>query len=257
MALFTDGPPSNIDDLSAQDTQLLTTASIEGIDLTQKLSLAWDDVGLDLYEMLNMFGAVDLGFWQAPRPDLGIVVVTPPLRLWHTYRTLEMIYADAYNCQLNDRYAGKRDYFHERARWAHERLMDIGVGIAGSPVPRAARPAISAVLPGGAALPDGTYYAATAWVNLNGEEGAASDVADVATAANTVSVEAGPAPRNACGWNVYLGTDPSAMTVQNSQPLTAGKVWVQPAFLETSGRMPGNGQAPSYLKVVVRGIQRG
>ena len=41
------------------------------------------------------------------------VVVTPPLKLWHTFRTLEMVYGDAYNSQLNDRYAGKRDEFHE------------------------------------------------------------------------------------------------------------------------------------------------
>ena len=38
--------------------------------------------------------------------DLSHVVVTPPVRLWHTYRTLENVYREAYNSQLNDRYAG-------------------------------------------------------------------------------------------------------------------------------------------------------
>ena len=36
MALFTDGPISCIEDLTAQDSQLLNVASVEGIDMTQK-----------------------------------------------------------------------------------------------------------------------------------------------------------------------------------------------------------------------------
>ena len=45
MALFTDGAPSTIDELTAHDSQLLTVASVEGIDVTQKLTLA--SPGLD------------------------------------------------------------------------------------------------------------------------------------------------------------------------------------------------------------------
>ena len=52
--------------------------------------------------------------WLPPPAGCENVVVTPALKLWHTYRALEMVYGDAYNSQLNDRYAGKRDQFHER-----------------------------------------------------------------------------------------------------------------------------------------------
>ena len=257
MALFTDGPPSCIEDLSAQDAQLLSVTNVEGIDVTRKLSLAWDETGLELYTMLNVFGATDRLFWQPPKPDLGTVVVTPALRLWHTFRTLEMVYADAYNSQLNDRYAGKRDYFRERAAWALERLMEIGIGITGLPVARAAKPAATGVLPGGLPLPDGTYYVAIAWVNANGEEGASSDVTGTDVAGNTFAVQAGAAPRNAAGWNVYAGVDPASMTLQNPGTLAIGQTWVQPSPMATGGRAPGNGQDAGYLKVVTRAIQRG
>ena len=51
--LFTDGPPSNIQDLAAQDSQLLSVASVEGIDVTVKLALAHEELALDLRDMLE------------------------------------------------------------------------------------------------------------------------------------------------------------------------------------------------------------
>ncbi len=256
MALFTDGPPSSIEDLSAQDAQLMTVATVEGMDVTQKLALAWEDVGLNLDVMLKAsFGAGE--FWQPATPNLKAVVVTPPLRLWHTFRALELFYADAYNSQLNDRYAGKRDYFGERASWAHERLMELGIGMASLPVSRAAQATVRATPPVNQALPDGTYYVTTAWVNRNGEEGAPGDVTDVTTASSTLAVEPGAAPPNASGWNVYVGSDPSALTLQNTLPLGTAAIWVQPLPVTAVGSAPGNGQPASFLKVMVREIQRG
>ena len=257
MALFTDGPPSSIDDLAAQDTQLLNVSNVEGIDVTQKLALAWDELGLELYTLLNLFGTADQMFWQPPQPNLGMVVVTPSLQLWHTFRALEMVYADAYNCQLNDRYAGKRDYFHERARWALDKLREIGVGMAGLPVAKAAMPTVTAIPAVQTAMADATYYVTMAWLNRNGEEGAAAEMGNVSTTQNTFCVEAGSAPQNAIGWNVYAGTDPSGMTLQNGSPLEAGQSWVQTWPLASGGRAPGNGQVPSSLKVIPRAIQRG
>ena len=35
------------------------------------------------------------------------VVVTAPLKLWHVQKTIAMVYRDAYNNQLNDRYLNK------------------------------------------------------------------------------------------------------------------------------------------------------
>lgn len=257
MALFTDAPPSSIDDLVAQDTQLLSVSQVEGIDLTQKLALAWDEVGLELSTMLNAFGSENRSFWQPPGPNLGTVVVTASLKLWHTFRSLEMVYEDACNSQLNDRYAGKRNFFHERARWACQKLAAIGIGIAATPVAKAAIPSVTAVPVPGASLADGTYYVTSAWVNQSGDEGAAADAASVTTFTGTFQVQPGPAPRNATGWNIYAGTDPNGMTLQNGTVLVAGQTWVQPVPLAASGRGPSTGQTPSYLKVVPQVIQRG
>src|SRR3569832_705274 len=132
MALLTDGPASAIEDLAAQDSQLLNVASAEGIDLTAKLALAQETVGIELEGLLR----------ECSGPELRRVVVTPALRLWHAYRTLETVYRDAYFNQLNDRYAGKRDQFRELGMWARERLRQAGVGFTRQPLPRAVPPEV-------------------------------------------------------------------------------------------------------------------
>src|SRR5258708_25486404 len=38
----------------------------------------------------------------------------------------------------NDRYVGKRDEYHELARWAHEKLIQSGLGIVQDPLVQAA-----------------------------------------------------------------------------------------------------------------------
>jgi len=255
MALFTDGPPSSVEDLSAQDSQLLNIANVEGIDVSQKLMLAHEEIGIQLYAMLSRSGGLGQDYVLRPRIGLDKVVITAPLKLWHTYRALEMVYADAYNSQLNDRYSGRRDQFRDLARWACEKLVQIGLGMTTSPVGQAAAPAVTAT-PGGP-LPDGTYYVTTAWVNGQGEEGAAAHPVDVNTAGNTVRVVTGAAPQGASGWNVYLGSDPAALTRQNSQPVAVGEAWLQyvpPAF---DGPKPGTGQQPGYVHPIPRVLQRG
>jgi hypothetical protein len=255
MALFTDGPPSCIDDLSAQDSQLLDIANVEGIDVTQKLRLAQEDLGMQLYSVLSTSGSADQAIWQLPRPDLGVVAVTPPLKAWHTYRALEMFYADAYNSQLNDRYAGKRNQFHEQARSAYEKLLLIGLGIVRVPVARAAIPTVSAAT--GGPLQDGTYYVAMAWANRLGEQGAASAPVDVTTTGNTILVQSGAAPVNATGWNVFLSANPGALIQQNGSPIGAGQTWLQFAPPALDGSRPGAGQEANFLKPLPRILQRG
>ncbi len=185
MPLFTDGLISYIEDLAAQDSQLLNVASAEGIDVTQKIAIAQEQVAMDLQIALNRYGSMDQLFWLAPQPKLDGVVVTPPLKLWHTARSLELVYSDAYNSQLNDRYAGRRDQFHVLAKWAYEKLIEIGVGIAAQPVPRAAMPMVTP-FPG--ALADGLYYVTMAWVNAGGEEGAAATETTISTTSSTFLV---------------------------------------------------------------------
>jgi hypothetical protein len=254
MPLFTDGPPSTIEDLTAQDSQLQEVASVEGIDVTQKLALAWHEMGLELQKLLNLPGTRELALWN-PGADLGAVVATAPLKLWHTYRTLEMIYQDAYNSQLNDRYAGRRDQYREQARAALERFRAVGIGFTAVPVSRAGKPIVSAA--GGAALGEGTYYVAMAWVNGNGEEGAAGDPVDISIAGGTVAAQAGSPPANATGWNVYAGSDPNVLTLQNVRPLEPGETWLQPAPLAQGGRAAGKGQEAGWFKPAPRVIPRG
>lgn len=254
MALFTDGPPSSIEELSAQDSQLLNVANVEGIDVTQKLGLAHEELGVELYTLLTTTSYVGPLLWSSSKPNLDTVAVTDPLKLWHAFRSLEMVYADAYNGQLNDRYAGKRDEYHQRAKWAHEKLIQNGLGIVELPVARAMTPVVTAVA---GLIPDGTYYVTVAWVNHAGEEGASAEPAVATTTSSTLRVEAGSAPRNATGWHVYLGPDPESMTRQSAAPIPAGDNWLQPNSVATAGKRPGRGQQPSYLQPVPRMIQRG
>jgi hypothetical protein len=252
MALFTDGPISCIEDLTAQDSQLLSVASVEGIDTAQKIAIAQEQMAMDLSTALNRASRGEI--WMAPRAQLSMVVVTPPLKLWHTARALELIYMDAYNSQLNDRYAGKRNQFHELAGWAYSKLAEIGVGIAAMPVAKANVPFIS-TMPG--ALSDGVYYASIAWMNRAGEEGEASTLATVSTTSSTFLIQAGTPPANAAGWNVYAGISSDAMYRQNNSQLQAGQTWQQPSPLVQRGTLPGKGQKPTYLHALPRIVQRG
>ena len=254
MALFTDGPVSSIEDLTAQDSQLLDVASTEGIDVSRKLALAQDDVGIELSALLNNLSFVEQPFWAATEPNLGAVAVTPALKRWHTYAALELIYRDAYNSQLNDRYAGKRDQFHQMAQWAREKVIETGVGLVLRPVPQAGTPQVT---PTTGALADGIYYVSMAWLNGLGEEGESSVPAAITLAASAMQVRPGIAPDNAAGWNVYIGPDVASMVLQNQSPIGAGAMWRQDEPLVTAGKAPGTGQEPTYLKPLPRVIQRG
>jgi hypothetical protein len=240
MALFTDGPVSTIEDLTGQDSQLFDVANNEGIDVGRKLALAQEEIGLELNALLD--------------GDTSNVVVTPALKMWHTFRALEMVYRDAYNNQLNDRYAGKRDTFHGMAKWAYEKLVQLGVGLVFGPVARAATPEVETAEGN---LAGGTYYVTTAWVNEAGQEGAYATPAVVTTARCSLRARPGNAPRNATGWNVYVGDSESTMTLQNDAPFAAAQSWGEVRALKTSGRAPEAGQKPDYAQPVARITRRG
>jgi hypothetical protein len=180
MALFIDGPPSDIEDLTAHDSQLLEMACAENIDVTRKLVLAYEQTGIEVEGMLRRYVT-------APRIDQ--VVVTPVLRLWHTYRTLHLVYSDAFHNQLNDRYAAKRDQFGQKAQQACNTLMEIGIGMTPEPVPQAATPGL---VPASGFLADGCYFVTMTWVNRTGEEGAAAIPASIGTAGSSFLVQPGP-----------------------------------------------------------------
>ena len=175
-------------------------------------------------------------------------MVTPPLKLWHTFRALELVYRDAYHSQLNDRYAGKRDEFHELAKWAYEKVIQTRTrdgdrsGAAGRRRRRRGR------APGG--LADGTYYVAMAWTNAAGEEGACSTPATIDDRGQFVRGASRRRRRERDGLERVRGHERrTALTLQNER--TAGarsRPGSQPdsAVDERDGR-PGSGQAPNYL----------
>ena len=254
MALYTDGPPSSMEDLAAQDSQLLSVASSEGIDVTEKLELAHEEIGIELYGLLNRMRPEAHLVWISVRRNLASVVVTRPLKLWHTYRTLERVYADAYNSQLNDRYAGKRDQFHGLAKDAYDKLVSAGVGMVASPVPRPGRPSVGGA-PGD--LPDNLYYVTTTWMNQGNEEGAPAPMCSIVTASSTFLVQPDGAPPGVAGWNVYVGTAADCLILQNESRLPTGSAWVQTAPIASTGRKLGQGQAPAYHQAASRMLQRG
>src|SRR5688572_22204961 len=145
MSLFTDGSISDVQDLVAYEANLPDVADAEAIDLVSKLWLAQSELGAEL-------GAAAIGpgnvYWASePRAGYGRfelqkVVVTPPLKLWHTFQTLAIIYRDAYNRKLNDKYLPKWTEYKELARWAANLLYQTGVGLVIQPIPRPDAPAL-------------------------------------------------------------------------------------------------------------------
>ena len=179
MALFTDGI-STIQDLTGQDSFVLATAQTENINLSQKLSLAQQDLGIELIILLQRSNSCDWQFWLQPELQLNNIVVTPPLQLWHVFHTLTLVYQDVYFNQLNDRYKGKRDQFQQLAKGAMDKLIQSGVGMVSDPIPQAAQPQLTSI-PGG--QPATTYCASVSWLNAAGEEGQPSNPGVLAVAA--------------------------------------------------------------------------
>jgi hypothetical protein len=254
MALFTDGI-STIQDLMAQDSSVLATAQTENIDLSQKLTLAQQGLGIEITTLLQRSSTYDWQFWLQPDPQLNNIVVTPPLQLWHVFQTLTLVYQDAYFNQLNDRYGGKRDQFQQLAKWAMDKLIQTGIGIAADPIPQAVPPQLTSI-PGD--QPAATYCASVSWLNAEGQEGQASNPNTLSVAAgNALAVQPVAQPTIATGWNAYVGLSPTAMTLQNTSPLALDQVWILGGPISTLGQAPGSGQAPDYLRALPRLIQRG
>lgn len=254
MALLLDGPPSTISDLSARDFDLENIAVTEGIDLTTKLTLAASDITNKLDSMLRStlppYASI-----HSYAPAVKQVAVTLPLKQWHTYMTLRLIYQDLYYSRLNDRYQAKMKAFSVEEASALSDLRADGVGIVHDPLPQATAPVMSAV-PSSAA--GGTLYAVITYVNRRGEEGRASEPVEFDTAAGTsVSVRITAIAANAVGWNLYAGVSPQALAGQTSSVLDPLEtVTLDPATL-AAGPAPGVGQEANVLLPLPRRLYRG
>jgi len=264
MALFTDGSISTLEHLVSQDTAVLDVASTESIDAGTKLVLAQEELGIELTAALSRspFSLTTPSAWwpgsiAASQSTLRLsnIVVTPPLRLWHSFRTLALIYRDAYNNQLNDRYLGKWNAYNDLAKWASGMLLQTGVGVVSDPISMAQSPRVDVL---GGTLLASTYYVQVAWINGRGEEGMPSAVASV-SAPDQTSIRVGTSdpPANAVAWNLYAGISVDAIMLQIVMPMALGQAWLIPPSGLAAVRTPGNGQEPNYFQQLPRYLQRG
>jgi hypothetical protein len=249
MALLLDVPGVSPEELAAHDGSLLETAAAEGIDLGKKVLLARDEIALELSAMLRQ-ATPSIGGGD---PVAG-VVVTPALRLWLVFRSLELVYREVSNRQVNDRYQGKWKEHRELAKWAGRLLSEIGIGTVTNPIPQAA--AVGATRVAGA-LASGVFYLRSAWTNAEGDEGAPGpETAVVVEGGDGILVTAGPPPAMAAGWNLYAGTDPLRLVLQNSSPIATTESYTV-TTLVSGTREPGQGQAPQQYHHLRGVMQRG
>jgi hypothetical protein len=257
MALFTDGPINGVLDLQNYENAILTVANTEQIDLAGKSALAQGEIATELILfLLRRFRQPDLLWMVNVRRTIGVgdVVVTDPLRRWHAYKTLALIYRDAYNNQLNDRYQKKWNEYEQLTKASEESYLQIGVGLVSGPIAKALLPVLTTV-PGTG--PGATYYVAVAWVDQTGQAGSASEVAQLATfTGQQLVVAAVSPPPNVMGWNAYIGVAPETTTLQNSSPIAIGNTWTLATALQ-AGAPPGQGQQPTWFLVDQRLIERG
>jgi hypothetical protein len=257
MALFTDGPINLAIDLQNYENAILTVANTEQIDLAGKGALAQGEIATELILfLLRRFRQPDVLWTETYRRTIGVgdVVVTDPLRRWHAYKTLALVYRDAYNNQLNDRYKGKWTEYEQLAQASEDSYFQIGVGLVSCPISKAVLPVLT-ITPG--AGPAATYYVAVQWVNQTGQSGSASEVAQLtASTGQQLVVAAVNPPPNATGWNTYIGTAPEATCLQNSSAIAIGNTWTL-ATAPQAGPSPGQGQQPTWFLVDQRLIERG
>ncbi len=258
MALFTDGPLISTAELQRYESGILGVASVESIDLAAKMGLAQAELAnqilLFLMHRMPSRDAWEVQWTFRPRRDVRDVVVTEPLRQWQAHKTLAIVYRDAYNNQLNDRYLGKWAEYEKLAKTSSRTYFQVGVGVVADPVPKAAIPNLSAVPGMGSA---GTFYIVCTWVNQAGQEGSASDIGQITTSdGQQVVVTPVSPPSNAAGWNVYLGLSPITMGLQNTVLIGINTSWTA-ELAPQPGNLPGPGQLPTWFFVDHREIQRG
>lgn len=265
MALFTDGLVSELPDLLGYEADLLDVAGALKIELGVKLLLAQTEVGAQLEATSrrpgNVFLARGAG-WQstggetsAPRFDLSQVVVTPPLKLWHTFQTLALFFRDAQARKVEDKYLPKWREYKELAKWASDLLLQTGVGLTTSPVPRAPQPAIGNEV---STLQGMSLYVRATWVGADGSEGAGSKERAVHTIANqALTLNMPAAPAGAVGWHVYIGQSQGIAKRQTESPLATGAEWVMPTSGVVEGPDLGNGQPAEMFRTAPKFLQRG
>ncbi|MBZ5603322.1 MAG: hypothetical protein LAO79_13560, partial [Acidobacteriia bacterium] len=180
-------------------------------------------------------------------------VVTPQMKRWHALHTLEVVYRDAFNNQLNDRYGAKVTEYRELARQGRDNTVKFGIGLVNSPIPKAAVPVLGTAAGAGSAT---IYYVEVSWVSALGQEGAPSDASALTTQDGTLlTVQAVNPPAGATGFNVYAGTSADSLMLQTATPGAIGGIFTLVSL--TAGAAPGNGQAADTYVVGGSTLRRG
>jgi hypothetical protein len=203
---------------------------------------------------------------------------------WVRNRAIDKCYRMASNLRVNDRYLTRMEQFQEEEKASWAQLLDIGLPLIGQVLPCPA--AVREVNPGrwstdnvtdiaGSATGGGyyvaiTYTASALYVDQNnkrnGESGPSAIVYHITNSSEVLKVDitslnppvSGQAPQigmaeglttylQATGWNVWVGTDPTAMYLQNSNPIAiATKTYMLSGDPTLSGYMMGTGQVGEY-----------
>ena len=243
MALLTDGNPNDTEALRAYESSILRVTDEESINLGVKLRLATEEIAQDILDIL-IEHTTSLDPQALSRRQTGVsdVAVSSPMRRWHALHTLETVYRDAYNNQLNDRYRLKWEEYQELATDAREKALRYGIGLVSNPLPRPKHPQFSTVA--GMVLAT-TYYVQGTWVSGVGQESAPSKVTAYTTVdGSLLTAQLSDPPAGATGWNIYMGLSPWPLALQNSAPLGIGETFTISASGLVAGRPPDDGQAP-------------
>jgi hypothetical protein len=254
--LLTDGNPNNTEDLLVYESAILGVASTEAIDLNAKLGLATEEISEDVLDvLLDHTRAFDPQSTMRRTRGVSDVVVTPQLMRWHALHTLEVVYRDAFNNQLNDRYQAKCVEYRELSRNARDRTYHFGIGLVSIPLPQAQCPAFSFVA---GFVPATMYYVQVSWISASGQVGAPSDQTTYETPADGLAVvTAVNPPAAATGFNVYMGLTPDTVTLQNSTAVAVGAGFTLSSSGLVTGMPPGSGQTADVYVVGGPVLRRG
>lgn len=256
MALLTDGNPNDTEALRVYESSILSVADVESIDLDVKLRLATEEVGQDVLDVL-IEHTLSLDDQAKMRRQIGVsdVAVSAQMKRWHALHTLETVYRDAYNNQLNDRYRMKWEEYQELGSDARERTLRYGIGLVLNPLPIPGAPQFGIAAGQTAST---TYYVQGTWVSAQGAESTPSRLTTYTTVdGSLLTVRLANPPAGATGWNVYVGVSVWPLALQNTTPLGLGSMFTLAASGVAAGRPPGDGQAPDIFITGGRMLRRG
>ena len=254
--LLTDGRPNDTEALRVYESSILDLASTEKIELDAKLDLALEEISEDILDVL-LDHTRSYDPQSTLRRTIGVsdVVVTPQLKRWHAVHTLEVVYRDAFNNQLNDRYKAQFGQYNELSKNAREHTLRFGIGLALGPIPKAPQPSFNFVA---GLIPATTYYVRVSWVGQGNKEGMPSDETTYdAPAGSLPVVTAVNPPPVATGFNVYMGLAAGCEKLQNPAPIPIGNGFTVASGGLVPGPEAGNGQTPDTYVIGGRTLRRG